>query len=100
MDTGTQVTDLKNRGHEPAGLLALKYKFFEKQVFSKVKEAMGVSRAKVCVTGAAPINADILKFFAGLDLVIREVYGQSEDTGPTSFNVPGKTKFGSVGPVI
>ena len=32
-----------------------------------------------------------------LDIVIREVYGQSEDTGPTTFNLPGQTKFGSVG---
>ena len=26
---------------------------------------------------------------AGLDVVVLEVYGQSEDTGPTSFNTPG-----------
>ena len=31
-------------------------------------------------------------------LPIYEVYGQSEDTGPTTFNVPGRTKFGTVGP--
>jgi long-chain acyl-CoA synthetase len=98
--TGSQVTELKNRGEEPSGFLAMKYKFFSERVYKKVKEAMGVSRAKVCVTGAAPISAEVLKFFAGLDLVVREVYGQSEDTGPTSFNLPGKTRFGSVGPVI
>jgi len=28
---------------------------------------------------------------------VHEVYGQSEDTGPTSFNLPGATKFGTVG---
>ena len=31
---------------------------------------------------------------------MHEVYGQSEDTGPTSFNRAGKTKLGTVGPII
>ncbi|MBI4952450.1 MAG: long-chain fatty acid--CoA ligase [Myxococcales bacterium] len=97
---GTRVNDLRNRGVEPTGLLALQYKLAHKVVFSKVKPALGLGRARICVSGAAPISADVLKFFAGLDVVIREVYGQSEDTGPTSFNVPGRTKFGSVGPAL
>jgi long-chain acyl-CoA synthetase len=52
------------------------------------------------VSGAAPINKEILEFFASLDIIIHEVYGQSEDTGPTTFNRPGATRFGSVGPRI
>jgi long-chain acyl-CoA synthetase len=99
-ETGTEVNDLKNRGQEPAGFLAMKYNFFNKRVYGKLKDALGLGRARVCVSGAAPISAEIITFFAGLDIVIREVYGQSEDTGPTSFNLPGKTKFGSVGPPI
>jgi long-chain acyl-CoA synthetase len=39
----------------------------------------------------------VLEFFAGLDLLVHEVYGQSEDSGPTSFNLPGGTSIGSVG---
>jgi long-chain acyl-CoA synthetase len=50
------------------------------------------------VTGAAPVSKEILEFFSGLDVVISEVYGQSEDCGPTTFNAPGRTRFGSVGP--
>jgi long-chain acyl-CoA synthetase len=99
-ETGEAVNALRNRGEEPAGWLAMKYNFFNKRVYTKVKEALGLSRARVCVSGAAPISAEIIKFFSGLDVMIREVYGQSEDTGPTSFNLPGKTKIGSVGPAI
>lgn len=99
-DTGKQVNALKNRGEEPAGWLGMKYNFFNNKVYSKLKEALGLSRARVCVSGAAPISSEILEFFSGLDINIREVYGQSEDTGPTSFNLPGKTKIGSVGPPI
>jgi long-chain acyl-CoA synthetase len=42
----------------------------------------------------------VLEFFAGLDLVIHEVYGQSEDTGPTSTTRPGNNRVGTVGPPI
>ena len=44
-----------------------------------------------------PISAEMLKFFTGLDMVIREVYGQSESCGATTLSVPGATKLGSVG---
>jgi long-chain acyl-CoA synthetase len=99
-DTGREVNDLRNRGQEPSGFLAMKYGFFNKKIYNPLKVALGVDRTKICVSGAAPISQEIIEFFAGLDIVIREVYGQSEDTGPTSFNLPGRTKFGSVGPAI
>lgn len=97
---GKQVVALRNQGKEPGMLLGMQYKLADRLVFSKVKDAIGLSRVKYCVSGAAPIPTQILDFFAGLDIVIHEVYGQSEDTGPTSFNRPGNTKFGSVGPAI
>lgn len=71
-----------------------------KLIYSKLKPAVGLGRARVCVSGAAPISQEILEFFSSLDIVVLEVYGQSEDTGPTTFNVPGQFKFGSVGPAI
>jgi long-chain acyl-CoA synthetase len=61
---------------------------------------MGLGSARVCVTGAAPTPKAVLDFFAGLDLPLHEVYGQSEASGPTTFNVPGQTRYGTVGKVI
>jgi len=52
------------------------------------------------VSGAAPIAKEVIEFFSSLDIVILEVYGQSEDTGPTSFNQTGRNRPGSVGPKI
>jgi long-chain acyl-CoA synthetase len=49
------------------------------------------------VTGAAPIAKEVVDFFASLDITVQEVYGQSEGSGPTSFNMRGRTKLGSVG---
>ncbi len=87
-------------GREPRGLLAVEYAIANRLVFSKLKPAVGLGRAHMCVSGAAPIAPEILEFFASLDVLVYEVYGQSEDTGPTSFNRPGRTRFGTVGPTF
>ncbi|VAW40467.1 Long-chain-fatty-acid--CoA ligase, partial [hydrothermal vent metagenome] len=93
----TQVTNLRNRGQEPSGLLAMQYNLANKLVLSKVKEALGLTNARNLISGAAPIAPEILEFFASLDLAVFEIYGQSEDCGPTTTNRPGATKFGTVG---
>ena len=93
-------SDLENRGEKMGPWLGLQYRAANKLVLSKLKPALGLGRARMCVSGAAPIAKEVLEFFATLDIPIREVYGQSEDTGPTTINVPGKTKFGTVGALI
>jgi long-chain acyl-CoA synthetase len=95
--TATRVNELGNRGRSPGPALAVQYRLAHKLVLGKLKQALGLSRARMCVSGAAPIGREILEFFASLDIVIHEIYGQSEDCGPTTFNGIGKTKFGSVG---
>jgi long-chain acyl-CoA synthetase len=90
----------RNEGRMPHPLLGVAHDIADKVIFSKVKTAIGLGRARHCVSGAAPIAPAVLDFFAGLDLVVYEVYGQSEDTGPTSITRPGNNKVGSVGPPI
>ncbi|MFN0251831.1 MAG: AMP-dependent synthetase/ligase [Kofleriaceae bacterium] len=97
---GTRVHAHLDRGEKlPLGL-QLQYRLATKVVFGKLKAALGFDRAHTLISGAAPIAADVLEFYASIDLPIREIYGQSEDTGPTSFNLRGKTKIGSVGPAL
>ncbi|HYH52295.1 MAG TPA: long-chain fatty acid--CoA ligase [Acidimicrobiia bacterium] len=95
---GRRVVAQMNQGQRAGLADAAQYALFEKLVYKKVTEGLGLSEARLCVSGAAPISAEVLDFFAGFGLPIYEVYGQSEGSGPTSFNVPGRTKFGTVGP--
>lgn len=97
MSVGKRVSDLRNRGQKPTGLLALQYKLANKLVYSKLKPRIGLGRARFCASGAAPIAKEVLEFFAGLDISVLEVYGQSEGSGPSTINYPGKTKLGTVG---
>jgi long-chain acyl-CoA synthetase len=100
MGVGRQVNDVRAVGKEPTGMLGVQYKLADKLIFSKLKPAIGLGAARYCVSGAAPIAREVLEFFAALDVVVLEVYGQSEDNGPTSFNLPNRFRFGTVGPAI
>jgi long-chain acyl-CoA synthetase len=95
-----QVAEVKNRGDEPAGLLGLQYGLAQKLVFKKIHAALGLDDAKTLISGAAPISKEVIEFFATLDLTVQEVYGQSEGSGPTTLNLRGRTRFGSVGPAL
>ena len=93
-----EVNALRDRGAAVPRLLDVQYRLAQRLVIGKLKAALGLDRARVLISGAAPIAPDVLAFFASLDLPVQEIYGQSEDCGPTSFNLPGKTRLGSVGP--
>ena len=96
----TQVNAYRCRGETLPRLLRLQYQLVDRLVLQKLKQAIGFDRMRMCISGAAPIGRDIIEFFASIDLVMYEIYGQSEDSGPTAFNLPGKTKFGTVGQAV
>lgn len=82
----------------PAGpWLTLQKALAQRLIHRKVKAALGLDQARLMSSGAAPIAPEKLRFFAGLDLVVRELYGQSEVTGPSTLSLPGSTRVGSVG---
>lgn len=97
---GREHTDAINRGETPGGWLGLQYGLFDKLVYSKAKEAMGLDQARFLFSAAAPLSPAIAEFFAGLGMQILNVYGESECTGLCSFNRPAKNRLGSVGPAL
>jgi long-subunit acyl-CoA synthetase (AMP-forming) len=76
------------------------YPVADQLVFSKVREKLGLDRARVCSTSTAPISTETLEFFSSLGLPIMEVYGMSECTGPATFSMPDHYHFGKVGRAI
>ncbi|MDP2304444.1 MAG: long-chain fatty acid--CoA ligase [Pseudomonadota bacterium] len=100
MSVGQRYHTAKGLGQDPGAFLSFQHTLADKLIYSKVKPVLGLTRARVCVSGAAPVSKEVLTFLAGIDVLVHEVYGQSEGSGPTTFNVPGKTKLGSVGPAI
>jgi long-subunit acyl-CoA synthetase (AMP-forming) len=66
-------------------------------VFKKVRKTLGLDRARILVTSAAPISRDTLEFFLSLGLPICEVYGMSECTGPATASLPDRYHTGKAG---
>ena len=100
LGVGRRVAELRRQGKAPSAWLGLQHRVADKLVASKVRAAIGLGNARFCVSGAAPIAREVLEFFGGLGLDVLEVYGQSEGSGPTTFNLPGRTRLGTVGPAI
>lgn len=69
-------------------------------VLSKVKEALGLSKAHFLFSSAAPISVEVLQYFASWDLGLMEIYGQSECTGPHTTTLPTSWKMGTIGRTV
>ena len=63
----------------------------------KLREAAGFGSNRFSISGAAPINPEILEFFHFLGIPIYEGYGMTENTAGISINYPGNNRIGSVG---
>ncbi len=87
----------EQRGLRQGPKTALAKAFASALVLNKAKRAMGLDRARYVACGAAPIPEDTLRFLAGLDIPIREMWGMSETCAAVTGNSPGATKIGSVG---
>lgn len=74
-----------------------RYALLDRLVGSRIRRQIGLDKARILVSGAAPVHPDLLWWFSMLGLPIAEVYGQTEDGGPTSLNPPDAIRIGSVG---
>jgi long-chain acyl-CoA synthetase len=72
----------------------------DQMAFGPLRAVLGLDQVRFAVSGAAPINPDLLTFWHAVGIPIAEVYGQTEDCGPATLNPPGRIKIGTVGPAI
>lgn len=73
------------------------YNVADKLILSKARDALGLDKCKVFITGAAPIAPETLEYFGQLGMMIQNVYGMSESAGLTTLCTPGRNLFGTVG---
>ncbi|MCP3141970.1 AMP-dependent synthetase/ligase [Pyxidicoccus xibeiensis] len=78
-------------------LLEAQYRLAQKLVFAPLKARIGMDRVEFFATAAAPIGRDVLDFFASIDMVLHEVWGMTEVSGPGTVNTEEHTRLGTVG---
>lgn len=76
--------------------LKLKFKFFDKLIFSKVREAFG-GRFRFAFSAAGSLNADLCKTFLAMGIRITEGYGATETWNEVTVNRLDKILPGSIG---
>jgi long-chain acyl-CoA synthetase len=88
---------------EGRGLYGFKLKIARKLVFSKVKEALGLTGIKAVASGSAALQSRLARFFNGAGIPVLEGYGLTETSPVVSVNTvnsPNMLRIGSVGKVV
>jgi long-chain acyl-CoA synthetase len=75
------------------------YNFLDAVAFSTVRGLIGLDECQLAVTGAAPIPAELIRWFRAIGIPLAEVYGMSENSGPMAFEAH-RVKPGTVGRAI
>lgn len=96
---GRKVSQLRQKGQEPGGLLALQNRIATKLVFSKLQDRFG-GRIRFFVSGGAPLSREIAEFFHAAGILILEGYGLTESSAASFVNRYTRYKFGTVGPAV
>ena len=94
---GDQVSDHLLAKESIPFVTGLKYALATKLVFSKVQAALG-GNVRWCISGAAPLDPSIAKFFHAAGVLILEGIGMTENTSFTNVNREDNYRFGWVGP--
>jgi long-chain acyl-CoA synthetase len=77
-------------------LLRSQYKLADRLVLEKIRNLFG-GNLRVAVTGAAPINPDILRFFEAAGVLVLEGWGMTETSTAATIATPDDFKFGTIG---
>jgi long-chain acyl-CoA synthetase len=93
---GRRMRETERAGREPGLLLRKQYELADRQVLSKIRNLFG-GRIKVAVSGAAPINPEILRFFDAAGVLVVEGWGMTETSTAATIATPEDFKFGTVG---
>jgi long-chain acyl-CoA synthetase len=89
---------LEQQGKPVPAELAAQVAQADEQMFSKLREMLGLDQVLAVNVGAAPTPVEVLEFFHALGIELAELWGMSETCGFGTVNRPGEVKIGTVGP--
>src|SRR6266508_2455261 len=93
---GRKVRERARQGKEPGLLLRKQYEIADRQVLSTIRGLFG-GNLKLAVSGAAPINPEILRFFDAAGVLVLEGWGMTETSTAATIATPEDFRFGTIG---
>ena len=87
-------------GKTPPVMLHLKYKFYEKTIYSLLKKAIGIENGNFFPTAGAAVPDEINEFVHSVGINMIVGYGLTESTATVSCTLPVGYEIGSVGHVL
>jgi long-chain acyl-CoA synthetase len=94
---GYRVADKKLVGDSIGPGLGLQYRAADWLLFAPLRDQLGLSQIRAAYTGGAALSPDALRFFHGLGINLKQIYGSTEVTGGATIHRDGDIKFASVG---
>lgn len=95
---GSRIAELVLARQPVPAALKLQYHVASALVLNNVRKILGIHRARVLFTGAAPISPDLIRWYLALGVPMVEVWGMTETCGGSSGADPSRIKPGSIGP--
>ena len=99
VSVGEKYEEAREDGRLSLALRAQRW-LAEKLVFHNLKVMLGLDRARIMFTGAAPVSPDLIRWYRAIGLDLFELYGQTECSGITSSNRAGENRLGSIGRAV
>lgn len=99
IEVGREYVNKKYITNEPLGLLAWKYKFYDKLVFKKIRARFG-GRLTYFLCGGAPLDKTINEFMWIIGLPVYNGYGLTETSPGVAISGIGMIRFDSVGKAL
>jgi long-chain acyl-CoA synthetase len=93
---GSKMRETERAGRKPGFLLSRKYAFADEKVLSKIRNLFG-GNLRLAVSGAAPINPEILRFFDAAGVLVLEGWGMTETSTAATISSPDDFKVGTIG---
>lgn len=93
------ITYLMN-GKKPPSLLHMKYKFYEKTIYSLLKKTIGIENGNFFPTAGAAIPEKVAEFVHSVGINMIAGYGLTESTATVSCEWIGDFRLGAVGRVL
>ncbi len=98
LGVGSEASRLRQAGKPVPAWMKTSLKFFNKVVFSKIRERLG-GRIRIAASGAAPLGKDLAEFYAAIGMPLIEGYGLTEG-GVAALNPLDRPKSGSIGKLL